>query len=78
MPRRPAKITQDAEATTADVRSAIEYMLYVVDNYGDRYMPILDALINDLEEIERREGPRERARRMLAAHTLDGGLKAIR
>lgn len=66
------------EPGCAEIRSAIGYMLYVVDTYGDRYLPILESLIADLDALELRESPRERARRIMAAYTLDGGLKAIR
>jgi hypothetical protein len=78
MKARSARAASPSEPTAAEIRRAIEFMLYVVDTYGDRYMPILESLIADLDAIERRENPRERARRMVAAYTLDGGLKAIR
>jgi hypothetical protein len=52
--------------------------MYVVDNYGDQYMPIVECLVADLEAMQLRDSPRDKARRMLAAYTIDGGLKAIR
>lgn len=64
--------------TIARVERAVVFAAYVVEKYGDEYAPVLDALIADLEAMRRQDTPRERAQRILAAHTLDGGLKAIR
>jgi len=77
VPRRPANITQ-AEPTIAEIEREVVHMAYIVERYGDRYAPILDSLCTHLEAARRRESPRERARRILEAYTLDGGLKAIR
>ncbi len=60
------------------LEKAIRYMAYVVARYGDVYAPIFARLEDDLADIRRSRTPAERARRYMEAHTLDGGLKAIR
>lgn len=77
MPRTAAKVTQ-AEPTIAEIEREVRHMAYIVERYGERYAPVLDSLLTHLEAAKRRESPRERARRILEAYTLDGGLKAIR
>ena len=78
MAKARARIPAEEPMTVARVERAVVFAAYVVEKYGDQYAPILDALIADLEAMRRQDTPRERARRILAAHTLDGGLKAIR
>lgn len=75
---RSVRSPERAEHPAVRIRRAIKFMLYVVDTYGDRFLPILESLIADLDAMEKRESPQDRARRILAAYTLDGGLKAIR
>lgn len=77
MPRTAGKVTQ-AEPTIAEIERAVFYMAYVVETYGERYAPILYRLHAELEAAKRRESPRDYARRILEAYTVDGGLKAIR
>lgn len=77
MKARNASRKHDSPSQT-DVRKAIDFMLYVVDTYGERFLPILDSLIADHDAMEKRESSQDRARRLLAAYTLDGGMKAIR
>ena len=41
------------------------------------YAPILDRLEAELAEMQRRQRPVDRARAILEAYTVDGGVKAI-
>ncbi len=69
------------EPVTAErVERALRLVAYLVarDDEGEAYLPILDRLEDELAECRRRERPRDRALRLLAAHTIDGGLRAIR
>lgn len=78
MKARRSRMPDPGEVTIAEIEREVVHMAYVVERYGDRYAPILDSLIGHLEAAKRRESPRDRARRILEAYTLDGGLKAIR
>lgn len=69
------------EAVTLErIERALRFVAYLVarDDEGEVYVPILDRLEEELAECRRRELPRDRARRLLAAHTVEGGLRAIR
>ena len=61
--------------------SAIQHMAYVVVRYGEVYAPLLDRLEHELGELQRRQSPTDRARRLLAsvlpAQTDEGGRRAI-
>jgi hypothetical protein len=71
MKARSVRAASPSEPTAAEIRRAIEFMLYVVDTYGDRYMPILESLVDDFEAMAQAEPPRVKARRMLAAAMKD-------
>lgn len=62
----------------ARLYEAMVYSAYMVEQYGDEYAWVLDRLETEWLSYLSREAPRMRARRILDAHTLDGGLKAIR
>ena len=58
-------IQRTAEPTIAEIERGVIYMAYVVETYGERYAPILDRLISDLDVAKRRGSPSERARHIL-------------
>jgi len=60
------------------IEAGVRFMAYVVVRRGEAYAPIFERLEAELAEIRRRRSPADRARMLLSAHTLDGGLKAIR
>jgi hypothetical protein len=62
----------------ARLHEAMVYAAYLVERYGDAYAPVFERLADEWEAIQRNDGPAARARRILAAHTFDGGMKAIR
>jgi hypothetical protein len=62
----------------ARLHEAMVYAAYLVERYGDDYAPVFERLADEWEALQRQEGVSARARRVLAAHTFDGGLKAIR
>lgn len=43
------------EPTIARIERALAFMNYVVDHYGERYAPVRDSLIVDLEAYRRRQ-----------------------
>lgn len=66
------------EPLTAErLERAIVVLAYVITVHGPVYAPLLDALERELEEVRRQAAPLERAQRILAAYTADGGVKAI-
>ena len=60
------------------IEAGMKFAAYVVVRYGDVYAPLFERLERDLEDLRRRRSPADRARMLLAAQTLDGGVKAIR
>lgn len=82
MQERATKRRQSHQAedvcTAEEIRQGMVTLAYVVERYGERYAPLLERLEREYETAMRREPPRERARRILAAHTRVGDLKAIR
>jgi hypothetical protein len=58
--------------TIADIEREVVHMAYVVEQYGERYAPILDSLIGHLDAAKRSESPLERARRILDRAEADG------
>ena len=59
------------------VEAAIKAVAYAVVAHGEVYGPILDRLEAELAEMQRRRRPADRARAILDAYTVDGGVKAI-
>jgi hypothetical protein len=59
------------------MQRALVTMAYIVIRHGPAYAPILDRLERELVERQSSESPLARAQRLLEAHTLDGGRKAI-
>lgn len=66
--------------TTERIERALTFVAYLVarDDEGEVYLPILDRLEEELADRRRMELPRNRARRLLSAYTVDGGTRAIR
>ena len=60
------------------IEAALRHCAFFIMQYGDALVPLFERLESDLVAAQRRRSPTERARALLAAHTLDGGTKAIR
>lgn len=60
------------------LRTALVLAAYIVTRHGPVYAPILDRLEREVAAREVAEDPMRRARRLLEAYTVEGGLKAIR
>ena len=60
------------------IEACLDFLAHLMGSDGDIYAPIYDRLETELEILRRRRSPLDRARMRIAAHTLDGGLKAIR
>lgn len=60
--------------TPERIERALRLVAYLVarDDEGEVYLPILDRLEGELAECHRRERPRDRALRLLSAHTPGG------
>ena len=65
-------MARNREPTIAEIERGVVFMAYVVETYGERFAPILDSLIVDLEGAKRRDSPHERARRILYQAEADG------
>ena len=65
--------------TEERLERALAYAAWVVARHGTVYAPLFDRLEQELISFRgRHSSVEERARRLLSAQTLDGGLKAIR
>lgn len=56
---------------------ALLLLAYFIELDGDVHLPLFERFEADLNELARVETARDRARRMLAAHIREGGVKAI-
>lgn len=75
---RPGIPSRDEPLTLDRLRDALVFAAYVVETYGEYYLPILDVLEQAYVEMQAKEAPRDRVRRILKTYTRDGGVKAIR
>lgn len=57
---------------------AMVFAAYLVEQYGDAYAPILARMEEEWSAVLKADTPQARARRILNAHTVEGGLNAIR
>ena len=65
-------------AEAADrLERAFALAAYVVVRHGEAYAPLFDRLEAELRSVRRASAPVERARRVLQAYTVEGGVKAI-
>jgi hypothetical protein len=69
-----------APVTPERIERALRLVAYLVarDDEGEVYLPILDRLEEELAQCHRRERPRDRARRLLAAQVTEVGFRALR
>ena len=74
------RVRPDEPVTAERIERALALVAYLVgrDDEGEVYVPILDRLEEELALARKVERPRDRARRLLAAYTADGGTRAIR
>jgi hypothetical protein len=59
------------------VERALVLLAYFVELDGDVHLPLFEKLEAELEELKRKEGAKDRARRLLLSYSRDGGVKAI-
>ena len=57
----------DNAVDEARLRHGLAVAAYIVVRHGDAYAPILDRLQAELDAMQRRQSPAERARRVLAS-----------
>ena len=71
-----SNVDDNGEVTLERLERALAIVAYVVVQHGKVYAPILERLEREVEAA-RRDDPVLRARKLLAAYTDDGGLKAM-
>ncbi len=69
---------QSPRISEEDLERALMAMAYIISRHGEVYIQIFDRLEAEMLEARRRQAPIYRARRYLEAHTIPGGLRAIR
>ncbi len=57
---------------------ALLVLAYFIELDGDVHVPLFELFEHELEEFKRKEGAKDRARRLLSAYSRDGGVNAIR
>lgn len=60
------------------VERALLLLAYFIERDGDVHVPLFELFERELEELKRKEGAKDRARRLLSAYSRDGGVNAIR
>lgn len=56
---------------------ALVLLAYFIDLDGDVHLPLFEKFEAELKELRRAQGVKARARRLLAAYSREGGVKAI-
>ncbi|MFL9827726.1 hypothetical protein [Rhodoplanes sp. SY1] len=56
---------------------ALLLLAYFIEIDGDVHVPMYEKFEAELDELRRKEDVKERARRLLAAYSREGGVKAI-
>ena len=59
------------------IERALLLLAYFIELDGDVHVPMYEKFEAELEELKRKEGTRDRARRLLSAYSRSGGRKAI-
>jgi len=58
-------------------RNLLQPFAYFIELDGDVHLPMFVKFETELNELRRKEGAKERARRLLSSYSRDGGVKAI-
>lgn len=78
MPRLPERAEIADDPVTEDrIERALVLTAYIVTRHGEVYAPLFDRLESELHAARRARAPAERARRVLEAYTVEGGVRAI-
>jgi hypothetical protein len=56
---------------------ALVLLAYFIEIDGDVHLPMFEKFETELEELKHKENAKDRARRLLAGYSRDGGVKAI-
>lgn len=75
---RSVRLPERGGVDPTRLHEAMVYAAYLVERYGEAYAPVFERLADEWDAFQRNDGAAARARRVLAAHAFDGGLKAIR
>lgn len=59
------------------IERALLLLAYFIEIDGDVHVPMYEKFEAELDELRRKEDVKERARRLLAAYSREGGVKAI-
>jgi len=68
---------QQQPLTIERLERAMVLLAYMIELDGPVHMPAYECLEQELQKQRHRETVRDRARNLIASHTLDGGRKAI-
>lgn len=71
------KAAEDHLPLIERIERALVLLACFIEMDGDVHVPVYERLEAELEELRRREGTKDRARRLLASYTRAGGVKAI-
>jgi hypothetical protein len=61
-----------------EVEGALLLLAYLIERDGDDYLPLYEKIENHLIELQRREGAKDRARRLLHSYSRSGQGNEIR
>ena len=56
------------------VERALVLLAYFIELDGDVHLPLFEKFEAELEELKRKEGVKDRARRLLLSYSRDGGV----
>lgn len=59
------------------VERALVLLAYFIELDGEVHLPLFEKFEAELLELKRKEGAKDRARRLLLSYSRDGGVKAI-
>lgn len=68
---------QDQPSMIERIERALVLLAYFIELDGDVHVPMYEKFEAELEELKRREGAKDRARRLLLAYNRFGDRKAI-
>ena len=59
------------------IERALVLLAYFIELDGDVHLPMFEKFEAELNELRRKEGAKQRARRLLSAYSREGGTKTI-
>lgn len=69
--------TQEQPSLIERTERALVLLAYFIELDGDIHLPLFEKFEGELQELKRKEGAKDRARRLLLAYSREGGVNAI-